>query len=359
MARARVSVLVLGALACACAEGGAGSDGSSQSKSDTSPGLVDTTPSGDGSIFDAIDDAPCLPGSSIPCTTSCGTPGDAACISGEYGSCKPKPGDLCAGLDCKGKGDGLEHLFFRDADGDGHGEKTSTKASCQPPPDGWVTTSDDCDDARGDVHPGAKEVCDKVDNDCNGSTDEGVHILVSTQPYSSLPPCDITDHASCKRGAYDWCRAKSSCYDGGFGPVELGPSEGTFVCVSGGTLTGGWSDVTAAQPACSSDSMASERVCESAVNRAGRGKGYAGAVLQTHAPGVWQFLGLPAERAVEYDSVPWTELTAKHGGCKLGAESSWDCNAATHRWCTAKGHVSGFGPVEYNSTYTSVVCVKS
>ena len=42
--------------------------------------------------------------------------------------------------------------------------------------DGFVNVDydgDDCDDDRADVNPGAEEVCDGVDNDCDGETDEG------------------------------------------------------------------------------------------------------------------------------------------------------------------------------------------
>ncbi len=37
--------------------------------------------------------------------------------------------------------------------------------------DGWAALSD-CDDGNPDIHPGALEVCDSVDNDCDGAVDE-------------------------------------------------------------------------------------------------------------------------------------------------------------------------------------------
>ena len=38
--------------------------------------------------------------------------------------------------------------------------------------DGWSVEAGDCDDVRGEVHPGAREVLDALDNDCDGMADE-------------------------------------------------------------------------------------------------------------------------------------------------------------------------------------------
>ncbi len=65
--------------------------------------------------------------------------------------------------------------WFPDADADGHGAVGSTPVvSCADAVDGHVTLDDDCDDARSDIFPTSPEVCDGVDQDCNGLTDDGV-----------------------------------------------------------------------------------------------------------------------------------------------------------------------------------------
>ena len=43
---------------------------------------------------------------------------------------------------------------------------------CDDVPDGWVLDAQDCDDSRADVHVGAAEWCDGVDNDCDSLVDE-------------------------------------------------------------------------------------------------------------------------------------------------------------------------------------------
>ncbi|MFZ5480314.1 MAG: putative metal-binding motif-containing protein [Myxococcota bacterium] len=61
---------------------------------------------------------------------------------------------------------------FADADGDGFGDGATSTLYCGEVPDGYTLDGSDCDDARAHVHPFAPEVCDDVDNDCDGSLNE-------------------------------------------------------------------------------------------------------------------------------------------------------------------------------------------
>ncbi len=85
--------------------------------------------------------------------------------------------EFCNGLDddCDGETDeaGAEDIrtFYRDADGDGHGDPAGAVEDCAPP-DGYVADGTDCNDAHAEVHPGAAETCNGLDDDCDGETDE-------------------------------------------------------------------------------------------------------------------------------------------------------------------------------------------
>ena len=78
--------------------------------------------------------------------------------------------------DCDGKIDeGVIKTFYEDRDGDGYG--TSKKRQlCQVEEAFTALKSRDCKDNDKKIHPGAKEVCDGKDNNCNGKIDEGLLI---------------------------------------------------------------------------------------------------------------------------------------------------------------------------------------
>jgi len=69
------------------------------------------------------------------------------------------------GVDCTAPG-----VWFADADGDGFGDSARSETTCTPEA-GWVTDGSDCDDTAPGVHPDAAEVCNGLDDDCDGLLD--------------------------------------------------------------------------------------------------------------------------------------------------------------------------------------------
>lgn len=73
-------------------------------------------------------------------------------------------------------------MLYADTDNDQHGAPGASISSCEPTRAGYVTSSDDCDDSRASVYTGAPELCDSLDNDCDGTADDGLGLGGSCDP---------------------------------------------------------------------------------------------------------------------------------------------------------------------------------
>jgi len=96
-------------------------------------------------------------------------------------SIHPGATELCDGADddCNGTIDddaADASTWMQDADGDGYGRPDVTVDSCSAP-QGYIALDanpPDCDDGDASINPGAAEVCDGKDQNCNDQSDEGL-----------------------------------------------------------------------------------------------------------------------------------------------------------------------------------------
>jgi uncharacterized protein (TIGR02145 family) len=85
--------------------------------------------------------------------------------------------EVCDEIDnnCDGQIDeGLPtNTYYLDNDQDGYGDPNISLTKCSQPA-GYVTVNGDCDDNDANINPGSAEICDEIDNNCNGLIDEGL-----------------------------------------------------------------------------------------------------------------------------------------------------------------------------------------
>ena len=117
--------------------------------------------------------------------------GWAACQECDDGEAAVNPDaqEVCNGVDddCDGAMDDNDDsldlssatTYYQDADSDSYGDLDFTTQSCVAPA-GYVADATDCEDADTTINPAATELCDGLDNNCDGSVDEASAADAST-----------------------------------------------------------------------------------------------------------------------------------------------------------------------------------
>lgn len=106
---------------------------------------------------------------------------DGVCLYAERVACDD--GDPCTDDACEpesGECRFAPRTF--DLDGDGHRGPLPGFAPTDP-----AACGDDCDDTRASAHPGGVEICDGVDNDCNGVVDDDAEYVPRASGPDAVP----------------------------------------------------------------------------------------------------------------------------------------------------------------------------
>jgi hypothetical protein len=169
-------------------------------------------------------------------------PANTATVNGDCndgdGAINPGAQEVCnSGVDddCDGFADDADPsisvasqgTYYADNDGDGYGTGPVIHACIQPA--NTATVNGDCNDGNGAVNPGATEVCNSIDDDCDSQIDEsGLTASISTSdPTTFCAEGNAILHAS-PTGAgfsYQW-------YDEN-GPIAGATSNGYSATATG------------------------------------------------------------------------------------------------------------------------------
>ena len=154
---------------------------------------------------------------------ACTAPAASSSVAGDCDDAdarvSPVADERCGGgdEDCDGQTDEADAVdqerYYADNDGDGYGDARWAYDACEAP-EGFVDDGRDCDDGDPELHPDATELCDGVDQDCDGAVDEDATELVWHRDSDRDGFGATAGSRACRVGDPAWTLEGSDCDDG-------------------------------------------------------------------------------------------------------------------------------------------------
>jgi len=145
----------------------------------------------------------------------------------------------------------VRNTFYRDADNDGYGNPSLSIQRCATTaPSGYVTDNTDCNDVNAAINPGATEICNGIDDDCDGTVDDGFINTVVTCSQSGTVTKNLASGCTYAVNGTEFnASVVQNC--GPLGYTLSGATTGTGTTLAGvsfntGTTTVTWSATNAA-----------------------------------------------------------------------------------------------------------------
>jgi hypothetical protein len=129
-------------------------------------------------------------------------------------------------------------IYYVDADADFFGDVNDAGTSaCLPiagtvAPEGTVTNNTDCDDSNGDVNSAETEICNLIDDNCDGFIDEGFEVFITTTALSGTTFCQggsVVLEASHNGIALQW-KKNGAIIPGATSTTYTATKTGTYTC---------------------------------------------------------------------------------------------------------------------------------
>ncbi len=159
-----------------------------------------------------------------------------ACSAAILGTDDPNDTDPFGDALCDG------NPWYPDVDRDGAGDEARLVRQCDRPEPDWIAVGGDCDDGSADVGPGAEERPNAIDDNCDGTADEGTVLVDDDLDGACEDPvgpctdgtvpgdCDDADAARFP-GAVELCNRVDDDCDGVVPADEAdGDSDGFLAC---------------------------------------------------------------------------------------------------------------------------------